>query len=194
MEFVTDIVKAAGMGAIIPAAFFSIFFLADDKLVSAEFRAALSDRLQAFALPADAGDRWPDKFLTLFDATFGTRFKSWKFFFRSCLASVLAVTAMAIIWEVVNPGGFSSLMKQAGAGVAITFILLVVVTAFLNFIPDYLSLIESRWLIAKIRGAGALKTGGLLVLDALTTAAIFTVFMLTLASVLDFIFLPQMAK
>jgi len=87
---------------------------------------------------------WAFHFIRLFDGVFGRKHLSWRCFFRSGICSLVAVV---LAWSIL--GGFtdfsfrvqqeSTLLNVLGLGVLI------------NVFADYLSLLETRWLLNILR-------------------------------------------
>jgi hypothetical protein len=88
---------------------------------------------------------WPDTFARVFDRVFGTKHLSWKCFLRSCLASL----SLALI-GAVGVGSIPRFETTVGAYLAWWLRVLAFFMAC-NAIPDYLSLLETRWVLRTIR-------------------------------------------
>ncbi len=119
----------------------------------------------------DADNLWPATFGVVFDRVFTEKHLSWGCFWRSCVASLLAVVLMTAILFVVNSSvrnflwGDPKVILSIGIGAGI-----------LNLLPDYLSLLETRLVLRWMAkgGAGTFKLFGWLVFDAVVTLGIFT--------------------
>jgi hypothetical protein len=107
---------------------------------------------------------WPDTFAKVFDRVFGTKHLSWKCFWRSCVISYVLLVLAAVIYTQVR---FPSVHFMRGLRfpgwphMAMFF----GITLFTNVLPDYLSLLESRFvlrLMTRTR-SGGVWTGGLVV-------------------------------
>ena len=130
----------------------------------------------------DADNRWPATFAVVFDRVFTEKHLSWGCFWRSCVASLLAVVLMTAILFVVNSSvrnflwGDPKMILAIGVGAGI-----------LNLLPDYLSLLETRFVLRWMAkgGAGAFKLFGWLIFDAVVTLGIFTTVVLAFALFLD---------
>ncbi|MFX0198202.1 MAG: hypothetical protein ACFFCW_18955 [Candidatus Hodarchaeota archaeon] len=94
--------------------------------------------------PAGSIANWPSTFLAVFDNIFGKKHLTWNCFFRSCVASLVSVFIIILIFSAIRPE-FVGLVKRSSFHLFIIF--LFGTTAFLNFIPDYLSLLETRYVI-----------------------------------------------
>ncbi|MEP2781961.1 MAG: tetratricopeptide repeat protein [Pseudoruegeria sp.] len=116
-------------------------------------------------------DTWQRHYSAFFDAVFGKKHVSLVCFFRSSIASVVAVTA--IYFVIVDEQGFMG-GRIADDPKLLELILLAIV---INFIPDYLSLFETRLLIGLFQKYRSLPTQfGLLVADLVASGAIIFIF------------------
>jgi hypothetical protein len=123
---------------------------------------------------------WPETFAKVFDRVFGTKHLSWKCFWRSCIASYCAVAVcwLALLgWE----GGLLRWLLRFDR-----FVLMILFGGTIgNLLPDYASLLETRWLLRAIRNS---KSTAIilcvLLLDAVTTAVIGVIG----GSLVDFVF------
>jgi len=82
---------------------------------------------------------WPEQFTGMFDGVFGERHISFRCFWRSCIASIFSVV---IILLVVNGVRSDSADREFYPSA-----LLLINIIILNFIPDYISLLETRYVI-----------------------------------------------
>lgn len=112
--------------------------------------------------------RW---FIEAFDRIFGDRHLTRRCFLRSCVASILTVFVMTVVWAVLDPTSWLEYLLAEGKSDAIFFILFAAL--ILNLVPDYLSLLETRWILRIVAHAGVKKLIVLLVLDVIITGAIF---------------------
>jgi len=88
---------------------------------------------------------WATHFCNMFDAVFGKRHLSWQCFFRSSIASLVSVILFYILFAKV----LGVMSERTPANLPFLFVLLA--GPFLNFVPDYLSLFETRWLLYRFR-------------------------------------------
>jgi len=89
---------------------------------------------------------WRHSWIRIFDSLLGEKHLSWKCFRRSCVASLCAVGVLWLLWMILRPSRPPLFLDQSGSiagilGVVFDFAILV------NLLPDYLSLLETRWLI-----------------------------------------------
>lgn len=150
--------------------------------VSPEVREAASRWLLGLN-PAEAVAAWTDAFASGFDRIFGERHLSWTCFRRSCLASLLSVAVVMLVWGALEPREFRRVFDaSAGFGVLLVALIFPVLTAGLNFLPDYLSLLETRWAIQRMRAGGS--PVAYLPLDFVATAMIAAMIVLPLFSLI----------
>jgi hypothetical protein len=105
----------------------------------------------------------PDQFAALFDRVFGERHVSWHCFWRSAVASVVAVWMVTLLWAVPHPP------SSFTTGLGLLFGITVIGVVF-NLIPDYLSLLETRFVLARLQLSR--RVAGLLLLDLVATTVI----------------------
>ena len=111
--------------------------------------------------------RW---FIEAFDRIFGDRHLTRRCFLRSCVASIMAVFVLIIMWAVLNPISY----QVVSSSYQESMILLILLGAlFYNLVPDYLSLLETRWILRRAAQAGVKKLIVLLALDVIITGGIF---------------------
>lgn len=115
--------------------------------------------------------RW---FIEAFDSVFGEKHLTWRCFRRSCIASVIAVFVMAIFSFLSDPISWQIFSKSEPVARTLgMFIAIFIMAMFLNFIPDYISLLETRWILGKTKNSGIKKLLLLLILDVILTGGIF---------------------
>ena len=149
-----------GIGATVPLALLIIMWKADEA-VHPKVRKVLADFLLADGRSADY-KTLPETFLNLFDASFGSRALSWKFILRSFATSALCLMLMVLIWIVFfGRIGTSQIAIVLALG------------AILNLIPDYISLVESRFILRNMVGKVKYQVFSLLMLDFVLTSLIF---------------------
>jgi hypothetical protein len=116
---------------------------------------------------------WPVMFVQVFDKLFGRRHLSWHCFWRSAVASVASVLVVTLLWGALRPEELREFVSAEGiaAVVAIVF----AGGAIINVLPDYVSLLETRFVIGRISGRNTLGVGMLLLMDFVASAAIFLI-------------------
>jgi hypothetical protein len=115
--------------------------------------------------------RLSQSFAGAFDAIFGPKLLSFRALWRSCIASACWVAIVISLWIAIRPEGALGVWQSRSIGALIFDF--VVFVATLNFIPDYLSLIKTRYLIAllwKSKSSKAIRW--IIPLDAGSSAAI----------------------
>jgi len=146
-----------------------------DGMVSDEARQALSSQLKK--VPSDDRiDSWASIFPRLIDKVFGDSAWSWKFFARSCLASLIAVALIFAVYARSHPLAHKYpvwLQKSAGEMALLDAASFLSRAIVLNFLPDYLSLLVSRTIVRMMAKAPTTtRIFRLLILDTVFTAAI----------------------
>lgn len=107
---------------------------------------------------------WSASFVSLFDAVFGDHHLSLKCFLRSIVASLISVT---VIWLLMGNAAALSIRITA----EITFGSLLVIGLAINVVADYVSLLETRWLLGRMPRANIAQII-VLIFDFVVSAAI----------------------
>ena len=95
--------------------------------------------------PGENISRLSDIFCNIFDDVFGKKHLSWKCFIRSCIASTISVFVVLLIWIGLRPNEAGNIDLSSSLTCICTWILI------LNLVPDYLSLLQTRLIVAKIK-------------------------------------------
>lgn len=120
----------------------------------------------ALWLMGAAEDSWHRTFCDLFDAVFGERHLSWKCLWRSAAASLLAVL---LIWLFMGNLGLIGARLQADLSLGSVLVLALGV----NLVADYVSLLETRWLLGQMHRVRSVPLQALALLaDFLISVAI----------------------
>ena len=163
--------------------FVVVLFVVGDRSLGGERRRTLGGWL-IDDLPAEARvDALPSAFIEWFDRLFRVRrVRMLGFelvlprFWRSALASFLALCAAVIVW-FANKGGFSQ-PPNGATNVPLLLVLYGGAAVVTNIIPDYLSLVESRFVLGKMsESRSALGRLAWLGVDACATTAIVFCFL-----------------
>ncbi|MCG8433561.1 MAG: hypothetical protein MJA83_05985, partial [Gammaproteobacteria bacterium] len=127
----------------------------------------------------------PDSFGILFDSVFGSKHLSWRCFRSSVLASVFAVFVVGIL---VYYSGAMRLdpINERFPFIFLNFLYLLVGAATVNAIPDYVSLLETRWLIRYSKSSVSFLS--ILLIDILLTTAIILAWISFLSFVIPPVF------
>lgn len=112
----------------------------------------------------------PQWFIETFDGVFGDRHLTWRCFQRSCVASMVAVFVMTVVWVVLNPSSCQQFLLYKGTD---AFRMIFILALVFNLVPDYISLLETRWILRKVAQASMKELIILIVLDAILTGVIF---------------------
>ena len=122
-------------------------------------------------------DRILRVFADLFDSVFGTKKLSLSFVLKSIIASFVSTLIVFLILEICD--------YNIGEEYVLTMVLIGLPVLF-NLVPDYLSLIETRWLLGKmIRSHSVIRLIAFFVIDLFFTLLIFvtwTIISITLFS------------
>lgn len=142
-----------------------------EKVVRDDVRDAISRWLRNLD-PGGALANWPAQFAAVFDRVFGERHLSWRCFGRSCVASFVFVAIVTFLWVALRPTLFTAFIQSARFDKDMFSVLSFVV--IVNLIPDYLSLLETRYVIRWMRFShSTVRVFFLLVFDLAATAVIF---------------------
>jgi len=110
------------------------------------------------------------RFSKIFDSIFGDQHLHWKCFLRSSIASLVGVAIALLIWIALRPHQLFESFEEHGIGFVLgIYFGFSVVT---NFIPDYVSLLETRFAINYLKTNKAANVVGILVLDLIITIII----------------------
>jgi hypothetical protein len=138
-----------------------------DRGISPTSRVRLSKWLKSNSSKAEV-DAWINVVSSLIDSVFGPRARSWKFFFRSCLCSLIVVVLLSIHF-VIASGVFS---KSSFQLVSTEIVLDLCFALIVNCIPDYFSVLISRWIVRSMAiRPTASRISILLIADSLITLA-----------------------
>jgi hypothetical protein len=157
----------------ISAGVYGLFNKAGDS-VSDKTKRSVSKWLQNIKLTQDS-PRWPGVFAQLFDRVFTEHHLSWKCFVRSCIASIAAVLVMTAVYIIVSRVPLMGGSEQTG-GLHLMVVGMLLYAVLFNFVADYISLLESRYIIGKMsKTQSGRQWFILLFVDIILTAAIFIV-------------------
>jgi hypothetical protein len=154
-----------------------LLFEKAEETLRPETRTAISNWLKNSNLGGELAN-WPTAFVSVFDSIFGKKHLSWRCFFRSSIASFAAVTIVFMFFFTINPEPILVAFKEfvdMPRGILL-MLLPVAITVVLNPIPDYISLLETRYIINRMsKTNSSIKIMGYLVFDFIATFVIFSV-------------------
>lgn len=167
--------------------FVVVLFLVGDRWLARESRRELGSWLIDDARADARVDALPRAFLEWFDALFEVRritLPRWlggelvlPNFWRSALASFLALVAAFVVW-LANKGALAQPEQAVAENTGLLIFMYGSATVVTNIIPDYLSLVESRWVLGRMSSSRSLLGKlGWLGFDAFATAAIVFAFL-----------------
>jgi hypothetical protein len=124
---------------------------------------------------------WPSQFAALFDRVFGKRHLSWRCFYRSCVASLVALATLTLLWPILRPEDGAEFLEYILDSTTYTddfgqvvLMMVVMMAVAYNLVPDYISLLQSRFVIGlMIRVRSRTGVALLLLVDALLKLLIF---------------------
>lgn len=124
------------------------------------------DDIALWLMGVQSEEDWSRSFCSLFDALFGARHLSWTCFLRSAAASLVSVV---VIWTLMGSAG--TFVFRVRAELSLGAVLLLALA--INVLADYVSLLETRWLLGQMRRLQAWwQQVAALLLDLLLSAAI----------------------
>lgn len=179
-----------GVGAFVAR----IFKNGDDSLTD-RGRADWSNYLQRIGMPPP---NWSEAFTSLFDRVFGKRHLTLRCFFRSCIASAASLSILVWIWATVRPAQVDAMLafhSSRHIPVAFFVVFLVSLPVTFNFIPDYVSLLETRWILRVVPSTmRKRRIILLLVFDAVLSVLIFLAFFTAYLELVLHYALPEAPK
>jgi len=155
------------------------------EAVKDESKIAVSKWIQNIELEKEAPN-WPATFASLFDRVFTERHFSWKCFRRSGIASFTGVIIMTLIFVLITQGSEIIPNEETSRPNIDTInvimpplsIILTFLTLFIcfNLITDYISLLESRYIIKKMEGTQSIvRWISFMTIDLLITFLVFII-------------------
>lgn len=121
---------------------FWLFEKAEDN-ISEDTKIAISLWLLGLKMP-ESLPSWFATFAAVFDRIFGKRHLSWRCFYRSCFASLLSVSMLELIClSRIFGEGIGGNIGNYSREIS----LVAVFAIYFNFLPDYVSLLETRYMI-----------------------------------------------
>jgi hypothetical protein len=143
-----------------------------ETLASKESRKSLSKLLtQASTLQIIRA--WPQIVIQMFDKVFGARHLTWQCFLRSSLASILITMLLLAVSISTSEALSREFLGLAGDPVPPAVVRLLAAWLLGTLIPDYISLLETRYVLARLsvqNRSGHLA--GLIALDFVATTII----------------------
>lgn len=144
------------------AAFFFLMTNAGLGLMSREKK----DTLALWLMGAGSEENWSTSFLDLFDSLFGERHLSVRCLVRSCVASLISV---GLIWGIMIWTGTLERVVFGDLGFGNALMIGIAV----NFVADYLSLLETRYILGRVPKLRRISAQAIiLIVDLAITATI----------------------
>ena len=120
---------------------------------------------------------WPTLFILIFDTLFHKKHFTWKCFKRSSLASAFLVLIMASIITSLHGQNIWDNGVFPSMGLPFSTVYFLIFTVVFNFLPDYLSLFETRKLVQLMTRTTPVLFPVILLLDIFFTLILFTLFL-----------------
>ncbi len=141
-----------------------------ETVASKDAKSTISKYLQNIAIVQ--GENWLPTFTNIFDRVFGERHLSIHCFVRSSIASSVLVLVFTALWFSKEPSAAREMYDMGWRGpAAIGFI-----AALVNFLPDYISLLETRYLLRWFRKYHSYAfMGAIILIDFLLTTGIILI-------------------
>jgi len=122
---------------------------------------------------------------------FGARHLSWQCFRRSVVYSLCVVTIIFVIWAALFPGVLGRVTRGATHPARAYGLLLIlsILTFGINVLPDYVSLLQTRWILQVMtRTRNVVVTIGLLLANLAAAATISGLSVLLSIAILERLF------
>ncbi len=150
-----------------------LLFVIPEEALPDTTKKSISDWLKNVRLPAGM-EQWPTWFTEAFDHVFGKRHFSIRCFVRSCVASSVCSFILLLIWISYREDVSLSISSLSGVFPPYTPLAALWMFALLNWLPDYLSLLETRHVLQWMKRANSWKDMlRLLVIDFFLTSLIW---------------------
>lgn len=112
----------------------------------------------------------PKWFIESFDRIFGEKHLTWRCFLISSISSIIAVFFILIVWGLLSPSLFIEIAKYD------TLYKVFIAALLLNIVPDYISLLETRWIMNNVADLKIRVLSKIIILDVIITGLIFSGF------------------
>ncbi len=179
------------MSVLLISAFIVDWMLKDEVLVSQ------SSELKKFSLGTDEFAYHQQigfvnkQFCLIFDAIYGKHTWSWKRFFRSTALSLFFVLFSILLIGIENSYLAPSTKKFVGPNRTDHIIAISLIFGCYNVVIDFISLLETRWVLGRAQNAGKIALGMWIAVDLILTSAIYIVSFPTMFAILSLLFDAQ---
>lgn len=158
-----ETIFSSSLSIIITAVFFLYTFT---SFVSQHLKSDTKDNVTLWLMGAYEA-RWHQQYLRIFDGIYGEKHFSLRCFGASCLTSLLSVSALGTAYIFLNSGGIGD------------YFYIALLCIFINFIPDYISLLQTRFLLQQLQKSKNILTSFLLlILDLIASLAIISAYLI----------------
>lgn len=173
MEKLLELLGITGTGLAFSFAVLALFWKGDDA-ISEEFRKDISNRLLGITAPTQTSVNWATIIVKVFDRLF--KFGRIPSFSRSSFATFLAILVLIPLISNTPWHDFFGVMLKMGSELGFTPMIDLLPIFVVNFVADYISLIESRIVLTLLeRRPNNVMIILLLIADLLLTAAIWVI-------------------
>lgn len=126
----------------------------------------------------------PERITQIFVAMYGKKHFSLICIYRSIISSILAMSLVFFFLNLIDISGIGTknvfrhiedALVKLGARLNLSPILIFAVILLLNFIVDYFSLLETRWILSRIKKARVFRTITLSITDYICTTLIWVI-------------------
>jgi hypothetical protein len=164
------------------------FFIFLNESISSEIKKKISRWLRNIK-PDRVNEGWPHHFISIFDTIFTNRHFSIKCFFRSCIASLIAIFILTLVWCLLRNTQIRDFINDTEF--FNRALLLIPGIVLINLLADYVSLLETRYLI-KLLG-NKYSTVKLWIIIAVDTVLTFVILMAFTIPYFNFIYFRHLA-
>jgi hypothetical protein len=124
-----------------------VFFAILEGVASDTTKATVRRWLQEAGPGEETGLGWPTAFIASFESMFGRRLNL-KDFGKSCIVSLGCILILTYVWRRFNPEIINAYFYLSTLDVRIFIVICMPV--FFNFLPFYISLLKSRYIVEKL--------------------------------------------
>ena len=137
------------------AGFVWVLFERADKVAKDEARESASRFLRNLEVGKSLNE-WPRQFCQVFDTVFGEKHISWRCFLRSAIASLISVILIFILFSIFKENILTGAIVDNSEPTSSERMFRVISFVFVggalyNILPDYISLLETRFILHKLR-------------------------------------------
>ena len=151
-------------------------------------------RIGEFLRNTEVRFQWNESFVDIFDTIFGKACFTPRRLLMSAVISTIFSVVMYLVWRSFQPEAYALIVREVG--IVEPAVMAVVFLVLLNWIPDYVSLQETRWLLTVMQAGRGFPFFVVIVVDALLTFLVWVAwltFVWVIFDVLDLQFFPELS-